>query len=98
MLVYAKLSPQEKLRVLQGEIRCLQQQLSDYDGDFAGALALSQRNLRLSLRRLGCVFWPSLAAGMPVLGILPFLGGQYVLFFVATAVSAVGVKFLGRIA
>ncbi len=92
MLVYARLSPQEKLQDLKSQASDLQQQLSSYDGDFSGAMTLAQQNLRLSFKRLGVAFGPSLLSGIPVLAAVPLIGEAYIAYFVAVAISALAVK------
>ncbi|MBN1855203.1 MAG: hypothetical protein JW829_20900 [Pirellulales bacterium] len=88
MLLYARCSPQQRLKDLKVESAAIQQQLTHYDGDFSGAMVLVWRNLQLSVRRLGCALLPSLIAGLPVLLALCMIKDYYVLFFSAAAVSA----------
>jgi hypothetical protein len=98
MLYYSLLSPQEKLKALKGQTTALRRELASYDGDFAGAMTLSKQNLHLSLQSLGCVLWPSLLAGLPVIAALFFVGDQYLPFFAATFTAAMITKFAFRIA
>jgi hypothetical protein len=83
MGLFAVTSPQQRLRELKEQTLDLQKQLSAYDGDFSGAMALTRQNLALSMRRLGWALWPSLLAGVPVvlvlLGIAELYSGQQVL-------------------
>ena len=92
MLVYARLSPQEKLQSLKSQATDLQQQMASFDGDFSGAMALAQQNLRLSLKRLGIALGPSLVSGIPVLAALPVIGEAYIAYFIAVAVAAIAIK------
>lgn len=92
MLVYARLSPQEKLQSLKSQAADLQQQMSSFDGDFSGAMALANQNLRLSFKRLGIALGPSLVSGIPVLAALPFIGEAYIAYFIAVAIAAIAVK------
>ena len=97
MLLYARFSPQQRLKDLKVEATELQQTLSSYDGDFHGAILLSRRNLQLSLRRLGCAVLPSLLSGLPVAFALTFVRGDYVLFFATVAVATLVTKFTLRV-
>ena len=67
MLFYAASSPQKRLAELKSQTADLQRQLAAYDGDFRGAMALSQQNLRVSFHRLGLALGPTLLAGAPVI-------------------------------
>ncbi|MDZ4659074.1 MAG: hypothetical protein SH868_15985 [Bythopirellula sp.] len=98
MLVYARISPQEKLKSLKSQSMDLQQAITAYDGDFSGAMALTKQNLRLTFQRLGCVLWPSIVAGLPVLAALFFVEDNYIPFFLATFVTALFLKFACKIA
>jgi hypothetical protein len=70
MAVYAWTSPQQRLRDLKVQTTELQKQLAAYDGDFAGAMAITRQNLTLALARLGWALVPSLLAGLPVVLVL----------------------------
>ena len=98
MLVYRRFSPQEQLKSLKLQAADLQQQMSHFDGELVGAMALARQNLQLSIRRLGVAMIPSLWSGLPVLLALLVVREQYVAFFVATAVAALTAKLLFRIA
>ncbi len=98
ILLYARVSPQEKLKSLKSQSVELQQEISAYDGDFSGALLLTKQNLRLAFQRLSCVLWPSIAAGLPVLAALFVVEDNYIPFFLATFVTALAVKFACKIA
>lgn len=92
MLLYGRWSPQERLQELKTQSTDLQRQMSDFDGDFSGAMALAQQNLSLSFKRLGLALGPSLLSGIPVLAALPFIGEAYITYFVSVAVAAIVVK------
>ena len=98
MLIYRRLSPQDRLRRLGDDIVAVRKQLNAYDGDFSGAMALTGENLRLSFRRLGCVLWPSLVSGLPVLSGLPTVGAHLVPYFLAVVVAALALKLQLKIA
>lgn len=85
MGLYALVSPQQRLRDLKAQTAEIQKQLSAYDGDFSGAMALTRQNLSVSMRRLGWALLPSLVAGVPVVlvlvGIYDVYSGQHVFGF-----------------
>jgi hypothetical protein len=93
MLVYARVSPQAKLKALKVECSSIQEQLAAYEGDFNGAMALTAQNLRLTFRRLGCALWPSLIAGFPVIAAYFVIGEHYYAYFLAVVITALAVKY-----
>ena len=97
MLLYARVSPQSRLQELKSQASELQQQMASFDGEFSGAMALAQQNLRLSFKRLGIALGPSLLSGVPVLACVPLVGNAYISYFVAVAVAAIVVKQWRRI-
>ena len=92
MLLYARVSPQARLQELKSHSVDLQRQMKDFDGEFSGAMALAQENLRLSFKRLGIALGPSILSGIPVLAALPLIGNAYISYFIAVALSAITVK------
>jgi hypothetical protein len=98
MYVYARLSPQAKLKSLKVECSAMQEQLAAYEGDFSGAMALTAQNLRLTFRRLSYALWPSLIAGLPVIGALFAINDHYYCYFLATIVTAIAIKYQFQIA
>ena len=98
MLLYARISPQERLKSLKSQSVELQQAISAYDGDFSGALSLTKQNLRLACERLGCALWPTLVAGLPVMAAIFVVDNDYIPFFLATFVTALVTKFACKIA
>jgi hypothetical protein len=110
MWLYARLSPQKRLRAIQRLAARVQRQLKTYDGDFAGAMALSRKNLALAGRRLWLSLLPALASGLPVILVMAlvlpafpsnvlsvgpdWLRSATASFFLLTACSALGTKFL----
>lgn len=93
MLLYGRFSPQQRLQDLKSQAADLQQQMSNFDGEFSGAMTLARQNLRLSFKRLGLALGPSLLSGIPVLAAIPFIGSTYVSYFVAVAGAALAVKW-----
>lgn len=98
MLLYLRVSPQEKMKSLKLECSSIQQQLSAYEGDFRGALALTSQNLRITFRRFLCALGPSLLAGLPVIAGFFAIGENYYAYFLATIVTALAVKYQFQIA
>jgi hypothetical protein len=98
MAIYHHFSPQEKIRQLKHRLNSVQRELASYDGDFAGAMALTKQNVGLSLRRLGLAVGPAVASGLPVLAFLPLAGACFVVYFIAVAISALTVKYVWNIA
>lgn len=77
MALYWALSPQariERNRTAAAEAR---RALDAYDGEFAGAMPLIGGMLRLSLKQIGLVFWPALAASLPVLCLIVWVSTAY---------------------
>jgi hypothetical protein len=108
MWLYARLSPQQRIRQIQRLAVRVQRQMKGYDGDFAGAMALSGKNLALAGRRLWLSLLPALASGIPVIVVmvlvLPAFEGDVIAigpawlrsalaaFFLLTACSALATK------
>jgi hypothetical protein len=104
MVLYARLTPQARIRQLKRVSARVQQRLRDYEGDFQGAMALSRRNVGLALRRLGLSTGPSLVAGVPVIAVMVWVLPKYehssatLVFFLVAAGAALTAKFALRIA
>ena len=114
MWLFARLSPQKRIRTIQRLAARVQRQMKGYDGDFAGAMALSGKNLALAGRRLWLSLLPALASGIPVILVMAlvlpafqsdvlsvgpaWLRSATAAFFLLTACSALGTKFLLRTA
>lgn len=77
MGVYAALSPQGRLREIKESIRLAQARVKAYEGDFGGSLPLLWSQVALSLRHVGMTLLPALAAGLPVLVLLPWLALRF---------------------
>lgn len=98
MLVYGRLSPQDRIQGLQQQLDALRTEMTAYDGDFAGAMTLTKQNLRLSLKRLGLALGPAVASGIPVLAALPLIGESYFTYFGSVAAAALFAKHRWKIA
>lgn len=98
MAIYGRLSPQRRIRDLDQQIADLRYELAAYDGDFAGAMALTRQNLSLALRRVGLALGPAVASAVPVLAFAPLVGTSYVIYFFAVAIAALTVKYAWKVA
>jgi hypothetical protein len=98
ILLYRELSPQDRLRQLSDRISAVRKQLSTYDGEFAGAWALTTENLRLSCERLGYALWPATGSSIPVVLGLPAIGDNFLPFFLGVFVAALTTKLHLKIA
>ena len=77
MVLYARLSNQQRLRAVQRLTRRVRARLHDPDIEFDALLAASKRSLVLSLRHLGLVLLPSLVTLLPLLFVLPWLSNRF---------------------
>jgi hypothetical protein len=100
MILYARLTPQDRIRRLKRVSARVQERLRSYEGDFQGAMALSRRNVGLALSRLWLSAGPSLVAGIPVIAVMLWAvptqlkqESAMVVFFVVAAGSALLAKF-----
>ncbi|NIQ02725.1 MAG: hypothetical protein GWM98_22175 [Nitrospinaceae bacterium] len=77
MGLYAWISPQQKLKQFQQEAQKARSELSKYDGEFDGLPPLVKRVLGLSLKHLGMILLPAMAASLPLICILVWLSNHY---------------------
>jgi hypothetical protein len=77
MLVYWRLSAQERLAQLKAETAAARGALAGYDGELAGLWPLIGHSLRVSGRQIGHAAWPAVLASLPVLCVLAWLSGTY---------------------
>jgi hypothetical protein len=66
MILYRRCSNQQRLAELEIESVSARKALSEYQGEFSGALPLIQGSLSLSMQRVQASLLPSLVAGLPV--------------------------------
>ena len=68
MLLYARVSPQERLLLLTERVTAARAELNRFDGaDGQMVWTLARRALLLSLQQVGLTFFPTLVAMIPVL-------------------------------
>ena len=68
MLLYARVSPQERLLLLTQRVTAARAELNRFDGgDGQMVWTLARRALLLSLQQVGLTFFPTLVAMIPVL-------------------------------
>lgn len=77
MLIYAKISPQQKMLAAKDAQRASRKALLAYDGNLRGMYALIGKDLRLSLRMIGMAIIPFALAALPVMGLMLALSPLY---------------------
>jgi hypothetical protein len=77
MGLYWLISPQRKIADTKQRALEARRALDQYQGDFAGAWPRMREMLRLSLKQVGIVTWPAIAASLPVLCVLVWMSTAY---------------------
>jgi hypothetical protein len=77
MALYAVLSPQHRLRRVRDEAVEARRALDGHDGSFEEARPLMARMFATSMKQLGLVLTPAVAASLPLLFMLTWLYGAY---------------------
>ena len=77
MLVYRKISNQEKIGVLKAEQKKLQRSITQFDGEFEHLLPVIWRTLGLGFRQLGLAIGPALLSTLPVLFLIIWAAGRF---------------------
>ena len=77
MWLYRRLSRQQALLEIKGEIRVATHELAAYDGDFAGMLSKVKQALGLTLRQLRLTLLPALLASFPALLVMTWLSNTF---------------------
>lgn len=77
MLLYAWLSPQQRISAVKTQAAASRAMLARYDDEFAGLWALIGRTLGLSAKHLGLTLGPAVAASLPLLFLLVWLSNTY---------------------
>ncbi|WGF87429.1 hypothetical protein [Marinivivus vitaminiproducens] len=77
MGLYRAISPQGRIAQAQAEVVEARRVLNGFDGEFADAWPLMKRMLGASLRHVGLVTGPAIAASLPVLFLLVWLSTAF---------------------
>lgn len=77
MVVYRRLSNQEKIGVLKSEQKTQQQAIAEFDGELGELFPLIRHTLGLGLRQLGLSLGPALLATLPVLFLVVWVAGRF---------------------
>ncbi|HEX8523194.1 MAG TPA: hypothetical protein VF669_13135 [Tepidisphaeraceae bacterium] len=94
MLIYWKISPQERLVALKGEMKDSRRALSAYAGtDVREVLRLAGRAIAPALRQLLLILAPTLLAAAPVIVTMILLRSSHMAFMIGAAVATLAMKF-----
>lgn len=77
MVVYRRLSNQERIQQLKNEQKEQQKIIADFDGDFSDLMPQIRHTLGLGLRQLGLSLGPALLATIPILFIVIWVAGAF---------------------
>ena len=77
MVVYRVFSDQERIGELKAKQKNQQQDIAEFDGEFAELMPLIRHTLALGLRQLGLALGPALLATVPVLFIVIWVAGEF---------------------
>jgi hypothetical protein len=77
MIVYRRLSNQEKIGLLKAELKARQKLIAKLDGEFEELLPLIRKTLGTGFRQLGLALGPALLATIPVLFLVVWVAGQF---------------------
>ncbi len=77
MVVYRRLSNQEKIAELKAQQKIKQKDIAEFDGEFAELMPLIRHTLALGFRQLRYALGPALLASVPVLFIVIWVAGQF---------------------
>ena len=77
MLVYRRLSNQEKIQALKSEQKTQQKEIAEFDGEMSELFPLIRHTLGLGMRQLGLSLGPALLATIPILFLLVWVAGHF---------------------
>ena len=77
MLLYRRLSNQEKIGQLKAEQKVQQKLIAEFDGEFGELMPLIRKTLGTGFRQLGLAIGPALLATVPVLFVVVWVAGQF---------------------
>jgi uncharacterized membrane protein (DUF106 family) len=77
MLVYRRLSNQEKIGLLKAEQKAQQKRIAEFDGEFSELMPLVRATLGTGFRQLGLALGPALLATVPVLFLVVWVASAF---------------------
>lgn len=77
MLVYRRLSRQEKIGELKTRQKIQQKKITEFDGEFEDLMPLIRHTLALGFRQLGLALGPALLSTVPVLFLIIWVAGAF---------------------
>lgn len=77
MLLYRRLSNQEKIGRLKAEQKAQQKLIAEFDGEFSDLVPLIRKTLGTGFRQLGLALGPALLATLPVLVVVVWVAGEF---------------------
>lgn len=77
MELYRLLSPQDRIRRVESDLRLTRAELDAHDGSFGEGWSIARDMLRLSLRRVLMVVPATVMASLPLLLLVVWLSGMY---------------------
>lgn len=77
MVLYRRLSNQDRIKELKQEQKAQQAAISNFDGEFEALLPLIRHTLSLGFRQLGLAIGPALLATVPVLFLVAWVAGAF---------------------
>jgi hypothetical protein len=77
MVVYRRISNQEKIGELKAQQKIQQKKIAEFDGEFEELMPLIRHTLALGFRQLGLALGPALLATVPILFIVIWVAGEF---------------------
>lgn len=77
MVVYRRLSNQERIGELKKQQKARQAEIAEFDGEFDALMPLILATLKLGFRQLGLAIGPALLASLPVLFLVAWVAGAF---------------------
>ncbi|MEE8339402.1 MAG: hypothetical protein V3R56_04610 [Xanthomonadales bacterium] len=77
MVVYRRLSNQEKIGELKGQQKVQQKEIAEFDGEFEELMPLIRHTLALGFKQLGLALGPALLSTLPVLFLIVWVAGAF---------------------
>jgi hypothetical protein len=77
MMVYRRLSNQEKISELKAQQKVQQKKIAEFDGEFEDLMPLIRHTLALGFKQLGLALGPALLSTLPVLFLIVWVAGAF---------------------